>query len=138
MLSSTAPEDRFVFVAVEGDAIIGTIFVTRMPAEKEAEIFLLAPVAVDTKSQGKGVGQELIKYGIKKLRERGIKILVTYGDPNFYSKTGFQKISEEFIKPPFKLSQPEGWLAQALDGNPLQEVEGKCSCVSALNDSRYW
>jgi len=138
LLESTASKDIFAFVAVEGDAIIGAIFATRMPTEKEADLFVLAPVAVDTANQGKGVGKKLIEYGIKELKEKGIKVLVTYGDPEFYSKTGFQQITEAIIQPPFKLTQPEGWLAQSLDGNPLQEVEGKCSCVSALNDPRYW
>jgi predicted N-acetyltransferase YhbS len=138
LLISTAPEDLFVFVAVEDNEVVGAIFVTRMPAEKESEIFVLAPVAVATKQQGKGIGQKLIQYGIKELKEVGVKVLVTYGDPNFYSKTGFQKIAEKTIQPPFKLTQPEGWLAQALDGSPLQMIEGKCSCVSALDDSRYW
>lgn len=138
LLSDTSSEDRFVFVAVEEAELIGAIIVTRMPIEKEAEIFILAPVAVDTKNQGKGVGQKLIRYGIKELKERGVKVLVTYGDPGFYSKTGFQQITEDIIQPPFQLTQPEGWLAQTLDGNPLQRVEGKCSCVDALNDSSYW
>lgn len=138
LLKSTAMEDIFVFVAAEGEEIHGALCITRMPTEKEAEIFVMGPVAVDTRSQGKGVGQGLIHYGIKQLKESGIKVLVTYGDPQFYTKTGFQHINEELIKPPFKLTQPEGWLAQALDGNPLQKIEGTCSCVSALNDSRFW
>jgi predicted N-acetyltransferase YhbS len=138
LLNRTASEDLFVFVAVEDDEIVGAIIVTRMPTEKEAELFVLAPVAVAAKNQGKGVGQKLIEYGIKELKEAGIKVLVTYGDPKFYSKTGFQQITEDMIQPPFKLTQPEGWLAQALDQNPLQKMEGKCSCASALNDPRYW
>ena len=138
LLNSTASQDLFAFVAVEGDEILGAIIVTRMPAEQEADLFVLAPVAVDTKSQGQGVGRELIAYGINEVKERGVKVLVTYGDPGFYSRTGFQHITEEMIQPPFKLSQPEGWLAQSLDGNPLQAIEGTCTCVSALNDPRYW
>ena len=138
LLKDTDAEDLFVFVAVEHNEVIGAVCVTRMPAEKEAEIFVLAPVAVASKYQGMGIGQKLIKYGITELKGRGIKLLVTYGDPNFYSKTGFQKIAEKTIQPPFKLTQPEGWLAQSLDGSPLMTIEGKCSCVSALDDSRYW
>jgi predicted N-acetyltransferase YhbS len=109
-----------------------------MPTEKESEMFILGPLAVQTERQGEGVGQRLIHYGIKELKERGIRILVTYGDPSFYSKTGFKQIDEGIIEPPLKLSQPEGWLAQTLDGSPILKVEGKCSCVSALNDERYW
>jgi putative acetyltransferase len=138
LLNRTASEDVFVFVAVEGDEIVGAIIVSRMPAENEADLFVLAPVAVQTKSQGKGVGQKLIEYGIKELKDRGIKVLVTYGDPNFYTKTGFHQITTDLIQPPFQLSQPQGWLAQTLDGNPLRRIEGECSCVSALNNPHYW
>ena len=138
LLKSTAAEDLFVFIAVEDHEIIGAICVTRMVTEKGADPFILAPVAVDTKNQGKGVGQKLIKYGIEELKRHGVKVLVTYGDPNFYSKTGFEPISVKMIQPPFVLSQPEGWLGQSLDGNPLRKIEGRCSCVSSLNDSSFW
>jgi putative acetyltransferase len=138
LLNWTDSEDLFVFVAVEENSLIGAIIVTRMPNEKEKEIFVLAPVAVDTKHQGRGIGQNLIKFGIGELKEKGVRILMTYGDPNFYCKVGFQQISEELITPPFKLTMPEGWLAYSLDGNPLHKIEGKCSCVSALNNSVYW
>ena len=138
LLSSTPPEDLIAFVALEGDEIIGAICMTRMRTEKEANFFLLSPVAVATKKQRMGVGQKLINYGIEQLKERGVKVLVTYGDPRFYVKTGFQQITEETIQPPQKLSQPEGWLAQSLDGTPLQRIEGKFSCAHALDDPKYW
>jgi predicted N-acetyltransferase YhbS len=137
LILNTDPVDMFVFVAAEGDSIIGTIFLTRMPSEIESEIFILGPVAILTARQGMGVGQGLIKYGIKELKDRGVKIIATYGDPSFYTKVGFEQINESNINPPLKLSHPEGWLAQSLSGSPI-EVEGKCSCVSALNDAAYW
>jgi len=137
LIIRTDPGDIFVFVAAEGDSIIGAILLTRMPSEIESEIFILGPVAILTARQGMGVGQKLIKYGIKELKDRGVKIIATYGDPKFYTKVGFEQIKESNIIPPLTLSQPEGWLAQSLTGSPIK-VEGKCSCVSALNDAAYW
>ena len=137
LLLETSPDDIFVFVAVQSGDIIASIILTRMPSENETEIFMLAPVAVATKFQGKGVGQGLIRYGIRKLREGGVKLLVTYGDPNFYSKTGFEKADESELIPPYKLSQPEGWLAQFLADDPFKVV-GKCTCVCAFNNPAFW
>jgi putative acetyltransferase len=53
---------------------------------------LLAPVAVDNKIQKKGVGKKIIKFGIKYLKQHKVDILMTYGDPSYYSKVGFKKL----------------------------------------------
>lgn len=138
LLEKTEKNDLLVFVASSDDEIKGTIFLTRMPSEKESEVFLLAPVAVKTEFQGQGIGQSLIAHGIKKLKENGAKLLVTYGDPDFYSKVGFAPVEETMIEPPFPLSQPEGWLAKNLIGTEITASTGKCSCVSAFDNPNYW
>lgn len=138
LLEKTEKNDLFVFVASSGEEIKGAIFLTRMPSKKENEIFLLAPVAVKTESQGQGIGQSLISYGIKELKENGAKLLVTYGDPSFYSKVGFNQVEEKLIEPPFPLSQPEGWLAQDLNGRHITASIGKCLCVPAFDNPKYW
>jgi predicted N-acetyltransferase YhbS len=138
LLEKTERNDLFVFVASGADEIKGVIFVTRMPGEEENEIFLLAPVAVQTESQGQGIGQSLIRYGIKELKKKSVKFLVTYGDPAFYSKVGFMPVNESIIQPPFPLTQPEGWLAQSLNEQKTIKSVGKCSCVSAFDNPNYW
>jgi len=138
LLSKTERNDLFVFVAYSGNQIKGAIFVTRMSSEQENEIFLLGPVAVLTDSQGQGIGQSLIRYGIEELKKNGAKLLVTYGDPSFYSKVGFNQVEEKLIEPPFPLSQPEGWLAQDLNGRHITASIGKCSCVPAFANPKYW
>jgi predicted N-acetyltransferase YhbS len=138
LLGKTEKNDLFIFVACTDDEIKGSIFVTRMPSELENEIFLLAPVAVLTDSQGQGIGQSLIKYGIEELKKNNVKLLVTYGDSAFYSKVGFLPVDQSTIEPPFPLSQPEGWLAQSLNEQKTIKSVGKCSCVSAFDNPSYW
>jgi predicted N-acetyltransferase YhbS len=138
LLEKTDKNDLFVFVASRDEEINGAIIITRMPSEKENEVFLLAPVAVKTESHGQGIGQSLINFGIKELKENGSKLLVTYGDPAFYSKVGFNPVKEKKIEPPFPLSQPEGWLAQDLNGKHITTSIGKCSCVPAFDKPKYW
>jgi putative acetyltransferase len=63
---------------------------------------------------------------------------MTYGNPNFYSKVGFNPVKEETIKAPLHLTYPEGWLGQSLISNSLEPIAGHSSCVKALNKPEYW
>ncbi len=138
IMTSTDAQDIYGFIATESNQIIGSIFFTRLAFENSENTFILSPVAIHTNHQGKGIGQELINYGIKHLKENGIKLVFTYGDPNFYSKVGFKCITETIAKAPFELSQPEGWLCQSLVGDEIKPIAGNSRCVKALNKAEYW
>ena len=138
LMKSTEPHDFFGFIATEQEQIIGAIFFTRLSFDMPVEAFILAPVAIHTDYQGRGIGQKLINYGIDQLREKGVKLVFTYGDPNFYSKVGFHCITEDVVKAPFELTQPEGWLCQSLDGREVESIPGKSTCVEAFNKPEYW
>jgi len=138
LMAQTDRRDLFGFVAVDREHIVGAIFFSRLTVAAEIDLFLLAPVAVHEEYQGMGVGQALITHGLEKLTEKGVDIVVTYGDPAFYSKVGFQSLSTETIPPPFDLSQPDGWLGQSLTEAPLAPLPGPCSCVAAFDDPAYW
>ena len=138
LISTTPDPDLFGYIASDREQIIGSIFFSRLTFENGPTSFILSPVAIDTNCQGKGVGQKLITFGIEQLRSRGIELVFTYGDPNFYSKVGFKQISEAHIESPFKLSQPEGWLAQSLISDTIGSISGTSCCVEALNNRDYW
>lgn len=126
------------FGTFEGEAIIGAIFFSRLRFDGTARVYLLAPVAVGTAHQGKGVGQALINHGLEELKRRSVAVAITYGDPSFYSKTGFGTLSENVIQAPFELSLPEGWLGQSLTGEPIPTIIERPECVKEFNDPVYW
>jgi putative acetyltransferase len=139
LLTQTAARDLYGFVAVDGEVIVGGIIFSRLTfEEKDIPVFILAPVAVHSDYQGKGIGQQLINHGLNALKEDGVSVVVTYGDPAFYAKVGFQALPPRVIRPPLKLSQPHGWLGQSLTGKPIAPVPGSCSCVKALDNPAYW
>lgn len=138
LMTSTDAQDLYGFVAIEDEEIIGSIFFTRLTFENEVDAFLLSPVAIDTNYQRKGIGQKLINFGINHLKENGVVLVFTYGDPKFYSKVGFNLVTKQIAKAPFKLSQPEGWLAQSLVSNEIEPIAGNSYCVEALNKTEYW
>ena len=137
-MSSTDKSDYYCFVARDADQIIGCIFFSRLTFEYGPNTFILAPVAVRTDFQGRGIGQQLIRFGLEALSMNGVELTMTYGDPEFYSKVGFQVVTEAEIPPPLRLQHPEGWLAQYLKSARIRPIKGKSSCVEALNKPEYW
>lgn len=138
MIATTESNDLFGFVAIAEDSIVGCIFFSRLTLPEDKVAFILSPVAIATKHQGKGLGQELINHGIAHLKSLNVDLLFTYGDPGFYSKLGFKHIGEDVIQAPLKLSHPEGWLAQSITDTPIVTMNGSSYCINALNDPRYW
>lgn len=138
LIAVTDKRDLYGFVAVDRERIVGSIFFSRLTFEKDIDVFILSPVAIDSDHQGKGMGQNLINHGLNELKRRGVSIVITYGDPVFYSKVGFRPISEDVVRAPFELTQPEGWLGQSLTGDLIETIPGRSSCVKALNNPAYW
>jgi predicted N-acetyltransferase YhbS len=131
-------EEIICFGVYENELLIGSIFFTRLWFNESVLVYMLAPVAVNTKHQGKGVGQALINYGLSELKSRSVNVAITYGDPSFYSKVGFEPLSARVIQAPLKLSMPVGWLGQSLTGEPIPTINERPTCVKEFNDPVYW
>tara|TARA_B100000700_G_scaffold32072_1_gene30639 strand:- start:5466 stop:6002 length:537 start_codon:yes stop_codon:yes gene_type:complete len=138
LIATTAPQDLIGFIAEEDEIVVGCIFFSRLIVPSGQVAFILSPVAVSTDVQGTGIGHNLIKYGLDHLKSLNVNLAFTYGDPSYYSKTGFEQINESVVKAPCPLSQPIGWLAQSLDGQVIQSMAGPTQCVEALNDPGLW
>lgn len=139
LLQTTADEDLCVFSAIADSKVIAAIIFSRLTYSNDTRsVFVLGPVAVATEHQGRGVGQALLNYGLDALRDAGVDVAMTYGDPAYYSKVGFAPISEETTAAPFKLNFPEGWLGQCLDGATYKPLKGACRCVPAFDDPAFW
>lgn len=139
ILTTTKADDIYVFCATENGAIIGSIIFTRLKfAQDDRTVFMLSPVAVQTVCQGEGVGASLIRYGVETLSKRGVDVAITYGDPKYYARVGFEQITQNVAQPPQVLSQPQGWLGQSLTEDNLKPLKGPSRCVEAFNDPAYW
>jgi putative acetyltransferase len=139
LLSETASNDIHIVAAErEGQLLAAGIFTRLVFKQDQRIVFILSPFAVAPEHQGKGLGQALLSHGLSVLRDARVDVVMTYGDPAFYSKAGFQPVSETDAVPPFVLTYPHGWLGQSLTSRPLSALIGPSSCVSALNDPVYW
>ena len=124
--------------APRGEQIAGCIIFSRLTFDRAIDAFVLSPVAVGTDYQGKGTGQALINFGLRTLTDNGVELVFTYGDPDYYCRTGFASVSETVIKAPLPLSHPEGWLGQSLVSKEIEPIAGQPRCVRAMNKPEIW
>lgn len=133
------PDARRLFVATQDGTAKAAIVFSRMRfGDDPAEAWLLSPVAVAPDAQGQGIGTALIRHGLDALRRTGARMAVTYGDPGFYGRVGFVPVSVDHVPPPYRLSQPQGWLAQTLDGPAPWPLPGPARCAAAFDDPALW
>ena len=118
--------------------ILGSLFLTQLQFQEGIQAYLLAPVGVHPNHQGKKIGTQLIEHAIQYLKSQDTPFLMTYGDPKYYSRFGFQGVSEQVLPPPFPLSQPEGWMYRGIKMNHIPVITGKVFCVEPFNQRNLW
>ncbi len=127
------------YIAIDKGKIVGCVFFSQLFFLRSYKtVFILSPMAVKTEYHGRGIGQALINYAHKQLIKENVNLTITYGDINFYSKVGYEQITESKIAAPMPLTYPEGWLGCSLDAKTVLELEGSSSCIPELNDKNLW
>ena len=142
LIETTPDAEIAVFTASENGKTVGSIIFTRLWFEAdERQVYLLSPVAISSDQQGLGIGTQLICFGLNMLRDSGVDFAVTYGDPDYYKRVGFEPIGRDLIPAPLPLEQPHGWLAQSLAGEKNYAFDGPSRCAAATisrSGSIFW
>jgi putative acetyltransferase len=87
-------------------AMIGHIAFTRGTVGAGGpRVALLAPLAVASDLQRKGVGRALVAAGFERLAKASIAHVYVLGDPGYYARLGFKR--EDCVRPPYQL--PDEW-----------------------------
>lgn len=139
LVETTPGNDIAVFTATDDGTAVGCIIFTRLYFEADERlVYLLSPVAISSDQQGLGIGSRLISFGLSTLRDAGVDVAVTYGDPDYYKRVGFTPVGVDVIPSPLPLEQPHGWLAQSLTGEEIYPFDAPSRCAAALDDPAYW
>ena len=113
-------------VAELDNKIVGYILLSKIKiqdGETEHTSLSLAPVAVLSNFQNKGIGSALINLAHKKAEELGFESIILLGHEGYYPKFGYQKASKFGIKLPFD-APDENCMAIELQKNALKNVDG--------------
>ncbi|ANG62812.1 acetyltransferase [Marinobacterium aestuarii] len=78
-------------VAEEDGAIVGQITFSPVTINgRDSDWFGLGPVSVKPERQGEGIGSQLIRNGLERLKKRGAGGVVLLGEPAYYGRFGFK------------------------------------------------
>ena len=101
-------------VAEEQSQLIGHVAFSLVAVSDGAQHWYgLGPLAVEPRSQGRGVGSALMQAGLAKLPTLGAAGCVVLGDPAYYGRFGFESYAGLVYPGP----APEHFMALAFKGN---------------------
>jgi putative acetyltransferase len=112
------------FVAEQERDIIGHILFSRTLIDAANEPVLsvaLAPLAVLPLHQRRGVGGQLIRFGLDWLRTRGERSVLVLGHPHYYPRYGFSTACARLLTTPFPV---EAFMALELVPGALDGIRG--------------
>ena len=101
---SPAYVPELAFVATDNNKIVGCLLLTKIKITnktKESEALTLAPVAVLTEYQKRGIGSKLIKHAHQKAKELQFGSIFLVGHETYYPKFGYQLANKYSIQFPF-------------------------------------
>ena len=121
-------------VAEIGGKVVGHILfspLTIVTKVGTVEAVSLAPMAVLPSHQRRGIGSKLVEAGLDVCRERGHKIVVVLGHPDFYRRFGFSPDLASPLVNPF--GDGEAWMSLELVTGALSGVEGRVEYPDPFN-----
>jgi len=101
---------------------------------------ILAPLAVSSEFQGKGVGTALIKEGLKNLADSAVDLVFVLGHPGYYQKNGFQTAGILGFRAPYPIPQKnaDAWMVHPLREGVIGAGGGLVRCATAMDHPHYW
>ncbi len=113
-------------VAEVDGKIVGHILFSRVTICTTAgtvDAVSLAPMAVVSSHQRQRIGSTLVEVGLNACRERGHKIVLVLGHPEFYPRFGFSSERARPLQSPF--GGGKAWMALELLPSGLAGIEGR-------------
>lgn len=143
LLRDPTAEPRLSLLAFEDDRPIGHILFTRARVSASGEApaaAILAPLAVIPESHSRGVGGELIRGGLRRLRESGVDLVFVLGHPGYYPRYGFQPAGALGFDAPYPIPEKDAgaWMVQELRPGVIGTVRGTVRCADALDRPEHW
>jgi putative acetyltransferase len=111
-------------VAELDSQIVGHIVFSRMTietAQGALPAVSLAPMAVRPNRQGRGVGSQLVRHGLAKLRAQGERIVIVLGHKDYYPRFGFSPEKARCLSSSFPA---DAFMALELSEGALSDVQG--------------
>ena len=140
LLSDNTAIQTLSLVAEADGSVVGHVAFSpvMLDSKKSCLAYILAPLAVQSDYQKRGIGSEITEYGLQQLLAKGVNVVFVYGDPNYYGRFGFNTEVARNYTVPYRLQYPSGWQAVTLNEYALENAPAVINCVTALCDPKLW
>jgi putative acetyltransferase len=112
------------FVAEQNGRVVGHILFSRTlieTADESVPSVALAPMAVSPSHQRRGIGTQLVRFGVQWLLTRGERSVLVLGHAHFYQQFGFSTDRARTLTTPFP---PDAFMALELVAGALDGLRG--------------
>lgn len=119
--------DTLSLVAEDEGEIVGHIFFSTVEIDSSGTVIKgmgLAPMAVQPDRQSQGIGSQLVRAGLKILKEQGCAYVIVVGHPGFYPKFGFEPASKYHLTCQWEGVPDEAFMIVVNDPTSLLGVKG--------------
>jgi putative acetyltransferase len=102
-------------VATADSSLVGhVVFTNCRVADSDGRAALLGPLVVAAAWRGRRIGTAIVRDGLLRLTESGIRQVFVLGDPAYYGRLGFRP--ESLVTPPYELpfEWMDAWQSQSL------------------------
>jgi putative acetyltransferase len=122
-------------VAESEDKVVGHILFTPVELsgnKNNLKIMGLAPMAVSSQYQNKGIGSKLVKAGLERCKSLGYDAVVVLGHPNYYPRFGFIPSVKFGIKSEYEVPDEVFMILELVQGS-LKNHKGIIKYHEAFN-----
>ncbi len=120
-----ACKDSLSFVAVEDSAVVGHILFTPVTVDGSGAAGMgLAPMAVLPSHRRKGIGSQLVRIGLERLRQSRCPFVVVLGHPGYYPRFGFEPASKYRLLSQWEGVPDDAFMAVVFDDRALPTSGG--------------
>lgn len=127
---------------IDGHLVGHVLFtaVTVEPDEAQVKHQILAPLAVVTEQQSRGIGDRLVREGFRRLTDDEVGLVFVLGYPDYYSRFGFKPAGVRGFQAPYPIpdEHADAWMVHELKPGAIDSHEGTIKCCNALDDRQHW
>ena len=116
--------------------VIGHILFTpvELSGDNKLKIMGLAPMAVFSQHQNKGIGSSLVEAGLERCKSKGYDAVVVLGHPDYYPKFGFVPSVKYGIKSEYDVPDNVFMILELVPGS-LENYTGVIKYHDAFNSA---
>ncbi len=142
LASDPTAEPIVSLLAFKDELPVGHIMFTKahLTPDNSLSVYILAPLAVIPEFQRQGIGEQLIKAGLKILSDRGTDLVFVLGHPEYYPKHGFKPAAILGFQAPYPIPEKDAnaWMVQELRTGVPGDCSGTIMCALAMDKPEHW